>query len=570
MKKSLLRILGLVAALLAVGGCDPEQLVKQKVPDPVKEVLGPPGTVAKKKKAGRKAVPKKVFEIVSPKHKAVLPDMKEIHFEVDLNLPDTNPIPDSSISWRWWDMINKVGGQLNTGRSFDFKVDQGHWAVGCYVTPPGKKKMEKVIEFWVKPSSKGKVTHNGGGLGGVEIKAVPIEGKKEEIGTVVSEKNGEFVTIMPEKDWCMLIPSKPGFSFSPPYSIVRKGGKPSGFEFQAAAAQIKDIRIAEDAAGTGALEFVCPREPAFVRAHVKSQTMVKRLSAYLTPPGLASREPILMGEVLDPPLSERTPDDFSIVTFPVKVPPEAIRDTTRTRFNLRITAWDEKGNAFAAEVPDAVTMDMSKCLAQTFKQAEALQEEGKYTKAAELYGEMEQYQDAMGSRSAFAALMEKMYFNRGLLYLQTAADLPEGDLKRMGYLAKAETDFDRVLEFHIKDDKALLLSGLVDHLKGDQEEAIEAHGRALALNPDLTEAYELRGRAFLASGRKKNLARAVDDFTAVLERNPDRSGLRRARKEALKLELENEDTAAEAELNTQSVPIGNALESVSLKDYRRE
>jgi tetratricopeptide (TPR) repeat protein len=186
-----------------------------------------------------------------------------------------------------------------------------------------------------------------------------------------------------------------------------------------------------------------------------------------------------------------------------------------------------------------------------------------------LYNLIDEMHRSVVDPSSMAKQMEANFFDRGLAYLSMALALDPGNLRRRGYLAKAFTDFEQVLKFHRSDVDAFLLKGLVSELRDDYQHALQSYGSAISIDPRAAEAYALRGKAYLQTGVKKNLARAVDDFTRAITLNPQDENLRKLRRAALKLDLEHDTEPDEAPVGTSSLPIGKIGERLDLKRLRR-
>ena len=69
---------------------------------------------------------------------------------------------------------------------------------------------------------------------------------------------------------------------------------------------------------------------------------------------------------------------------------------------------------------------------------------------------------------------------------------------------------------------------------------------------------------------KKNLARAVEDFTKAITLNPQDKSLRNIRRATLKLDLKHEKESDEALVDTSSLPVGKIGQRLDLKKFRRK
>ena len=150
-----------------------------------------------------------------------------------------------------------------------------------------------------------------------------------------------------------------------------------------------------------------------------------------------------------------------------------------------------------------------------------------------------------------------------------ALALQTEDVKRVGYLGKAMADFKEVLKLHKKDAAALLFSGLINQLNKHRDAALEDYTSATVADPRLAEAHELKGRVYLETRVKKNLSRAVDEFTEALTINPNETSIRTSRSEILKLDIKHQSDRDDAEVDISSVPLDGIEKRLNMAKFTR-
>jgi len=547
LKSMLSRYLGaicLVGSLAVVAGCDPEALIKKKVPEPLQSALTFSSTRDAKKAPAKAAEPEPQLAIIVPANNAFYPVGRPVRFQARVE-PESLKVEDKRLTWQIFQMMPspdpKKGPTLGpprpigSGRNVSAEVGPGSYQVELTLAMGGKGNIVKKGNFRVDVSVSGRVVHNGQGLPETDFTLAEAQTQKTVAGGK-SDKEGVFFVELPPTGNYRLTPSKPGFSFNPPYAYVARKPQPVKVDFQGAKARIEGIQLIPDETSDEKIEELCPEQMAFLKAAVASEAPVKDLTVVLIPtaPGSA---PVPIGRAAYSEDASVTPTAAGSAPVKVEIPLDAGRGTKLTTYRLRVTAVDDKGNAFSAEAPEPIKLDLARCLDRKFAEAASRQEQGELEQATKFYDRVEEYHKSMGDPSASSGTMEKMFFNEGLAFLRMAMPLGSDDLKRHGHLAKALNDFNEVLKLHKRDAGAFMFKGLALEMRQNPGAALESYNSAIGSDPKLADAYVLRGLAYMESGAKKNLSRAVDDFTEAITLNPAQTDLRALRRALLSLDI---------------------------------
>jgi tetratricopeptide (TPR) repeat protein len=467
-----------------------------------------------------------------------------VHFQARVE-PESLKVDDKRLSWRIFQMTPSPDPKkgptagpprpIGSGRNVSAEVGPGSYQVELSLAMGEKGNIVKKGNFRVDVSVSGRVVHNGQGLPETDFTLAEVQTQKK-VAEGRSDREGAFFVELPPTGNYRLTPSKPGFSFNPPYAFVVRKPQPVKVDFQGAKARIEGIRLIPDETSDEEIEELCPDQIAFFKAAVESEARVRDLTVLLIPtaPGSA---PINIGRATYSGDTSVPPTAVGSAPVKVEIPLDAGRGTKLTAYRLRVTAVDDKGNTFSAEAREPIKLDMAKCLDRKFAEAASLQEQGELEQAIKLYDRVEEYHNSLGDPSASSETMEKMFFNEGLAFLRMAMPLGSDDLKRHGHLAKALNDFNEVLKLHKRDADAFMFRGLALEMRQNPGAALESYNSAIGSDPKLADAYVLRGLAYMESGAKKNLSRAVDDFTEAITLNPAQTDLRALRKALLSLDI---------------------------------
>jgi tetratricopeptide (TPR) repeat protein len=170
----------------------------------------------------------------------------------------------------------------------------------------------------------------------------------------------------------------------------------------------------------------------------------------------------------------------------------------------------------------------------------------------------------------FSRDLQRAMFNRGIAHLEIAFSKQAGQGPMLGQLNKAAADFSTVLKVHKRDTDALLLRGVVAYLARSYKAAQEDFDTVLGSDPKMMAALELQAQALIRSGRKKDLAPAVDDFTELVELDPKNDAFRKSRSETLKLLVRSESESDNAKVDTSAIPLRKVDEILNVGKYMRK
>ncbi|MEJ2718383.1 MAG: hypothetical protein P8182_14820, partial [Deltaproteobacteria bacterium] len=273
------RIICLLAILAVIAGCEPEALVKKKVPQGLQEALTFSASKGKKRKAEPSKREQVTLRIVSPANKGVYPLRRTVLFKAKIHSGGQR-IKQKDLIWSVPSGNAKKKKIIGRGRSFRKKLSLGRHRVTLTLSLSKERKVVARSHFRVSAGLIGKVLAGGRGLADTDIVVTETKGS----GAAKRYKtahDGTFFFEIPSGDVRKITPSKKGFSFSPPYLMVQ-GPSPKGeVVFRGTAAKIWDIRLTDARENGETLRNVCPGQEAYVRAAVESKTPVKDLKAFL-------------------------------------------------------------------------------------------------------------------------------------------------------------------------------------------------------------------------------------------------------------------------------------------------
>lgn len=561
------RLLFLITGLALIASCDPEALVKQKVPDPVKSVLT--FSEAPQQQKPGSAVPIEVsLKVLSPQNEAFFPIERPIPFKANVRAKGAVPA-DNELIWSLIDEKTKQHSKIGQGKNVERKLPAGHYQAEVAYQIPGGNKVTALAKFRVGPAVQGAILYKGAGLADADLLLTDLEGK-QIISRAKSEKDGVFfVEIQGDGDF-KLTPAKQGFGFTPIFRVLNKGTKPDELQFRAARGQIGNVHLTGSAESDEPVRIVCPEQTMLLKATVSGEAPLTRLEAYLVPAARApGQSPISIGtvEFSDDKTDPAQPTPRMIE---VRIPPTWTEDFFGNSYGLLVTASDAKGDSWSSETTPSIRAEVGVCLRDKFAQASALEDKGDLEGALKVYDLVADLQRTLGGTPGFSNVLEKALFNRGLINLRSALKSDRGSLRRSALLTKALADFQEVSRLHRKDAEASFFAGVVSQLKREREAALDGYRTATRGDPQFANAYEFMGRLLLETRRAGNLSRAVDAFTRALSLNPDSTGLRAARKAALNLDLAHQDLPREAAVDTSSVPLEPVERRLDLEKYRRK
>jgi tetratricopeptide (TPR) repeat protein len=569
--RSIQIVIPIICAFLVIG-CNPEELIKQKVPEPIQKMLKLPSL----EKFGSKAQQREqiALRIQKPNNNDILNPKKPVKFVAKVELPKGMPVPKQNIAWVLFKKGSKRPKRLGTGLQASTNLDPGSYQVKVTMNLPEPLNVNKTdsAQFDVAFTVDGRVVHSGLGIQGVELTLTEIQGDKE-VSRAKTGKDGKFRIAIPEKGKFKLSAKKAGYSFSPLYKIVQYGGKSDSMPFRAAKAEIRDIRLFPDKDSKETVKIFCPQKEFYLKLKLESETEITSMRAELIPKKRLDAKPTVIGEVLNasevPNVNDPSAPQFMRVKWP------EIKDITIQPENylLVVIASDANGNAFSVSSPDLVSVDITACIEKVFSHAVSLHQKGELEVALQAYNTLAKDIRFASNKAPFKKLIAKRAFNMGLVNLHLALKLMDegkGDGKADRYLSRAVVSFTDAFTANRNDAESIYLRAVSHYLKKNDQNALNDCAQAIQLAPRMAKAYELQGRLYLNSGRKKQLLDAVDDFTTALTIDPDNASLRKTRSATLKLDLENKDKSDEEKIDTSSIPFEDLAKSKILRTAPRK
>ncbi len=568
MESRISRIICIAACVCLLAGCNPETMVKEKTPGWLKSVLtfsAAGGTGSGSSGGTRPAV----LQLISPKNGETFPSGESIEFAAEA-YDETGKAPGPrEVTWRIFEGGQGPAQKLGDGLVVSRKFMPGDYRAEVTMVRPGAKNLKKQVSFSVAQSLSGRVVHNNEGLEGIQILLLEAD-SRALTSQAVSGRDGTFSIVIPMQGKFRLQAEKPGFSFSPLEHIVQyEPGLPT-MMFSAARAEIHRLKLTESPDSGDAVVSICPQQDIYLKAEIKSEAVVSRLQAFLVPANNTAGKELVIGEAVDASQVPNSLNQSSAQSLPVKIPDIYAQQAIGKQYLLRVTAYDNLGNAFAGQAPEIISVNAKRCFAKWFQKGVAEQEQGSHEAAVEQYDLVEEVYKSMGDEAyGLIEYVAKALFNRGISGIEMSKALKAGELKRVGYLGKAVLDFKEVIGLSKRDSQAYLLLGYANTLKNSYEPAERAYSDATAIDPLMAKAYELRAitriRLAETGARERQLTRAIDDFTEALTLEPGDKALRESRKKALLASLEPENDELYQEL-VKSMP----KETLDVKSFIRK
>ena len=131
--------------LLILNGCDPKELVKQKVPEPLKQALSSGNDAKTKEKSGKvDPLGRASFAVLSPKRNSVHPVALEVLFEAKVKMPDPKAASKTTVVWTLYRGAIKKGVQLGRGEAVRKKLGPGQYRVSATLLYKNKKESQNL------------------------------------------------------------------------------------------------------------------------------------------------------------------------------------------------------------------------------------------------------------------------------------------------------------------------------------------------------------------------------------------------------------------------------------------
>jgi tetratricopeptide (TPR) repeat protein len=546
----------ILASLLVLVGCDPETLIKDKVPKPIQSLLtfGSP--------AKSKAIVA-TLQLTAPSTNQLFAVGQEIAFQAEFRTGETKEQAAPQFTWMLFKEPDPKGLKAATAPSFKKKLEPGNYRVEVTATQ-GQQKLVKKSNFRVAYTAPGQVTvSDGAGLPGVKIVLTELNSDKVVFRTQTDAKGMFNAEVLAEGDF-VVIPRKKEYSFSPIYKTAKLGRESSALDFKAVKAEVDKLRLTDQEQSDESLESLCPGQDAYLKLDLKAEDKPTRVDVFLVVRGKEKERLIQLDQVFDAADQKLPIFSEANQALHLKVPSAPNLGLLAPSYHLRVNFTDTKGNSYSAEAPNALKIDLHQCFRERFEQALAFHQKGELEKAAKSYGEAEQLGKTLQQTEQLPGDMPKIYFDRGLAQLGLAFAREPGDAKRLLFLGKALSDFNAVLKTHQKDADAILCRGIVNHSAGNYETAVKDYSAVLSVDPDLTEVKKLRAHAYVKSRVRENLSYAVDDFTDVISSDSAAQNLRKSRSAALKLFVQPPSKSDEKRVDIAAIPLPDMRQDLDL------
>ena len=495
-----LRMVLTVVGLLILIGCDPETVIKSKVPEPLRDFLtfGPPGATAKGKQPETATV-----EIVAPKSGSAHPIGKDIIFQARVKLTGETQPQKLELD------LEAFSGKethrelpLGKGNSVRKQLDPGRYRAELTMIRDDQT-IVKSVNFRVVLSMSGKVIAvDGSGLPGVDIDLMDLEGDKV-LSKAQSGRDGVFSVEFPSEDRFRLIPRKNGLSFSPVSQIVKFSREPVQLVFKGIKGEISGIRLTDSEKTEETVGNICPQQEAWLKMSIKCEHKITRLEPFLIHREKDKERLILLDDLTDAADASKGPEPSENTVLKVRIPSGSVLGEPVGSYQLGLRVYDDTGNSFSGEASTPIKMDMMQCFSGKLKEAMSAQEKGNLQEAIKLYSVIVDFGKIVEDPRQFSKDTEKTFFNRGLAHLGIVVPKETGDGPIFGQLGKALMDFNAVLKVHKRDTEALLLRGAVAYLARNYKAAVKDFDTVLSFNPEVAAARELRAQALVKSGIKK-------------------------------------------------------------------
>jgi len=557
-----LRISAVLVIFCLVAGCDPEEIIRNKVPLFLQELLTF-GSSPAGKKVG---IPlDSLFKIKSPKPNEVIPVDKETVFQAELKIEDDKG-PKPELIWTIFREKQPSGEEIGRGPSLRKKLPRGKYRAELALIRNEQRAIHKV-NFSVGYVVSGKVlTEEGASVPQVELKLTdPVS--HQLVGDVRVRNDGTFSVELPSEADFKLTPFKKGYTFTPLYQMVKHGKEQAAIQFTAQKGEISDIHLKEGKDAETNLDSICPSQALFVKFQTDLENKPSLFEVFLVQID-KDKERTFQFEVKEHIGSTESlhgPNLLKVIS-----PPASVIGPPADSYLLRMKIKDEKGNHFLAESTDSIKIEVNQCLKSRMEEAYKAQINGDQQRAIQLYALVEEQSSVLQETISISEIMQKAAFNRGLAYLSLSLDDKSDDPSRNTYLNRAIIDFNSLLKGRKKDAAILLFRGAAYQMKGDYKAALKDYDAAVQLGPPLAKAHELRAYLYLKNGLKKDLFHALDDFTQAIVLEPTDESLRASRRETMKLAIKLQNEPDDYKIDTSQIPTRSIKDKFEIVRYLRK
>ena len=557
-----IRTFCIVGALAVLAGCDPAALVKSKVPESIQNLLTIDGL-------GRPDPNKPIatVDLVQPKANSVHGSQDTIPFEAKIDTGKTKFPTPPVISWQLTSLADKKKKPLGSGARVSKKLEPGRYEAEITVEALGKK-VSKKVGFRVAHQMPGKVVDSENkGVQGVEIVVTDQDGTTE-LSRAQSDARGMFKIELPPKATVMAKPGKAGLCFFPAYQTVKFSPTPSPIEFRAIEADISNIRLVESKDPAAAVTGLCPGEPALLSFAIKAKIPPKNYEISLVRGDKEAEQVVRLEQERDTAAREGGAGESQALK--VRLPRDVKLSGATWTGHLRITVSNEKGEDYAVDAKDAITVDVTQCFLMNVDRATAALRDGKLEEAGKQFDFAEMLGRQLEDSPTVNATLHKISLNRALALLVAAQSEKPRSQQRKTLVEKANTDLNNLLRHKTGDDQALFLKGLGEYLVEDYQAALKDFDAVVLVRADDAEANLMRAFAEIKTGIKRNISIAIDDLTQVLTADPTNVELRKTRAAALKVVAQYQDRNDDERVDNAEIPVPNFDRTVDLKKYVRK
>ncbi len=536
MRSSLSLSIILILASFFMGACDPEALVKSKVPKELQELLTFEGAAG---------IPfEQSIKITSPKNNQAFDKDTEITFAAELAPPGRSK-PD--LKWELKEKKAKAPKPLGSALTVKDKPDRGEYTATLTATR-GEKKTQAKVNFRVGRFRPGTVNDTSG-KGLPQTAIIMTDAAGSEISSAHTEKDGSFKLDYPTNETVTVSPRKAGYSFTP--DKLEGSFEPKPLVFEAYQGEIGRPLITETLDEDRSIINLCPGRDLFLRADIQSTDPLKDLSIIFVATedkakyavqqqkyqdtgargrsgsgGIVPETVVSLGDAL-----KKEPHQVDATgrrVLPFRVPgPRGFRSIA-PEYEARIVAHDVKGRRYETAMPGIFVINTKVCFKLLFDQAVELQKKGQIEDAERIYKELKDFYQQARDLAPLQDMIVKVDINLGLAMVARIATA-----KEVLSVSRAVDLLDEALKRNRKDAEIFALKGMA-YQKGSQDaKALEMYKHALDLDPSMRYVRLLRAELLLRGGGAEksgdNLLDAVNDLTGYLETHPKDTDVRKAR-----------------------------------------
>lgn len=549
----------MVVGIIFLAACDPGELTRQKVPEPLKSWLtfdaqGP-----------GKAPAVASLEIVQPKPDSILSATAPVTFQAKAEPGRVKPGTTVEVHWSAFSSDGK-SQEIGKGTQIQKKLEPGTYRARALMVV-GQQKLEREVHFRVAINMSGKILFPPGGAADAKVIVQELfSGQKFSETTV--KPDGTFLVEVPAEEYVIVKPMKTGYSFHPLYRVT-KFGSDDKLDFGAAEGTITNLKLNDSANPDEGLREGCPNQVLQMSMEVTSKFRPRSFQAALVVQDNQG-ERIIPLEDFSPAGGAKSDESEAPRVFTARLPSLSDLQKFSGLYRVRVTVTDEQDGILTAELPEPVKIDVKNCFQRGLSAVAEGLLAGEFSKAEKIASDLEKLSHDVEDPSLYRDIRTKISFNRGLAYLGLGLETSAEDPKRVQLLDKAVLAFTSVLKLNARDQEAVFLVGLAHHLAGRYDTAIKMYTKVINYDPKAITARMLRAYARAQHCTKQELSDAVDDLTQAITADPSQKELRKVRSALFKLLMEAEGKKADEKVSTAAIPLPDLKSLVRLSDYIRK